>query len=38
VAVVTGVVTGVVTEATEAIVHMGVGEEGALEFDCCGRT
>lgn len=37
-AVVTGVVTGVVTEATEAIVHMGVGEEGALEFDCCGRT
>jgi len=35
VAVVTGVVTGVATEATEAIVLMGVGEEGGLEFDCC---
>ena len=34
-AVVTGVVTGVATEATEAIVLMGVGEEGGLEFDCC---
>lgn len=29
-AAVTGAATGVVTEATEAIVRMGVGEEGAL--------
>ncbi len=32
------VVTGVATEVTEAIVLMGVGGEGELEFDGCHFT